>query len=419
MKILDKFRGSDSSIIFTSNLIIAILNFSITIFLTRILGQKEFGNYVIISSFIVLLQVLFGLRTGEAVLGFIKKETGKDDKNGVIKQLLIIDVLVNSILYVFIIIFGYFYALNQSIEYSYILLFGLIVFVNIGLSIFENLYIINNEIVKMHKIKLVATVIIFILTLTFGYLWQLKGVIAGIVLGTLLKNIIHFYYIRSEIVDNRAFFTKSIFLNVNEYFLFFQHTYISTTFKAGSQGLDIFLLSLVFGNEKIALYEVGKKFAQIPGLFIGSIWTAKSKLIIEYAQIGNDKNLYSMIKKAYKIFIPLGLLLGFVFLLVGEDLIRLIFGNTYLESFQIAFVFFIFFWFGNLFGGYGRLYLIAINKANILTLMNGLIFFNVLFIGYFTRHNLVYMALTICLTILFNALYLNYYILKRIEKSEP
>ncbi len=419
MKYFNKFRDSDSSTIFISNLIIAILNFSITIFLTRILGQNEFGNYIIISSFILLLQVLFGLRTGEAVLRFIKKETRIDDKNAIIKQLLIIDFLVNSILYVFIIIIGYFYALNQSIEYSYILIFGSIVFVNIGLSIFENIYIINNEIVKMHKIKLVATILIFILTLTFGYIWQLKGVLIGMVLGNLLKNMIHFYYIRSELFNNRTFFSKSNFLKLNEYILFFKHTYISTSFKAGSQGLDIFLLSLVFGNEKIALYEVGKKFAQIPGLFIGSIWTAKSKLIIEYAQIGNDKKLYAMIKRTYKIIIPLGLLLGFVFLLVGKDIIGLIFGNTYLESFQIAFVFFIFFWFGNLFGGYGRLYLIAINKANILTFMNGLTFFNVLIIGYITRHNLMYMALTICLTIMFNALYLNYYILKRIEKSEP
>lgn len=416
MVIIEKLRNSDSSIIFVSNLIIAILNFTITIFLTRILGQIEFGNYVVISSFILLLQVLFGFRTGEAVFNFIKKETGKDDKTSIIKQLILIDLLMNCILYVVIIVFGYFYALNQSIEYNYILLFGLIVIVNIGLSVFENLYIINNEIVKMHKIKLVAVVIIFVFTLTFGYLWQLKGVIVGMLIGMLLKNILLFYFIRNEIIDKKSFFTKNNILNKNEYFLFFKHSYLSTTFKAGSQGLDIFLLSLVFGNEKIALYEVGKKFSQIPGLFIGSIWTAKSKFIVEFAQIGDERNLYAMIKRVYKTYIPLGLLFCSFFLLAGGYLIRIIFGEIYLESFPVAFVFFVFFWFGNLFGGYGRLYLIAINKPHVLTFLNGLMLFNVLFIGYFTRYNLVHMALTICLTIMFNSLYLNYFLIKRIEK---
>lgn len=416
MVIIEKLRNSDSSIIFVSNLIIAILNFTITIFLTRILGQIEFGNYVVISSFILLLQVLFGFRTGEAVFNFIKKETGKDDKTSIIKQLILIDLLMNCILYVVIIVFGYFYALNQSIEYNYILLFGLIVIVNIGLSVFENLYIINNEIVKMHKIKLVAVVIIFVFTLTFGYLWQLNGVIVGMLIGMLLKNILLFYFIRNEIIDKKSFFTKNNILNKNEYFLFFKHSYLSTTFKAGSQGLDIFLLSLVFGNEKIALYEVGKKFSQIPGLFIGSIWTAKSKFIVEFAQIGDERNLYAMIKRVYKTYIPLGLLFCSFFLLAGGYLIRIIFGEIYLESFPVAFVFFVFFWFGNLFGGYGRLYLIAINKPHVLTFLNGLMLFNVLFIGYFTRYNLVHMALTICLTIMFNSLYLNYFLIKRIEK---
>lgn len=418
MKILKKIKKSDSLIIFIINLIIALLNFSITIFLIRILGQEEFGDYVVISSFIILLQTFFGLRTGEAVVRFIEKEVGKDDKNRIIKQLIIIDFLVNSILYTIIAFFGYFYSLNQSIEYSYILAFGSIVFVNIGLSIFEYLYIINNKIIKLQILKLVTTTIIFILTLSFGYLWQVKGVIMGVVLGSLLKNMIHFYYIRNDVISGRGFLNKYNFLSLKKYFHFFKHTYISTTFKAGSQGLDIFMLSFVFGSEKIALYEAGKKFSQIPGLFIGSIWSAKSKLIIEFAQTGQDKNLYSIIKKIYKMFIPFGLLLSFIFLLVGKDFIEFIYGIKYTESFPIALVFFIFFWFGNLFGGYGRLYLIAINKPGILTILNSLVFLNVLLLGYFTRHNLIYMALTICLTILFNGLFLNYYILKRVNKHD-
>lgn len=418
MEILNKLRNSDSSIILTSNLVIAILNFSITIFLTKILGQEQFGTYVIISSFILLLQVLFGFRTGEAILNFITMGTKKDDKINIIKELLLIDAFTNLILFVIIIIFGYFYAINQSIPYSYILGIGLVVIANIGLSIFENLYIVSDQIVKMHKIKLIAVIILFTLVLSFGYLWKLEGVIAGMIMGALIKNVLHFYYIRNEIIGIKVFLAKNTFSHLNDYFLFFKHAYLSTTFKAGSQGLDIFLLSLVFGNEKIALYEVGKKFSQIPGIFIGSIWTSKSKFIVELAQMGDEKNLYTMIKKVYKILVPLGLFCCFIFFLTGEDIIRLIFGKIYLESFPVALVFFIFFWFGNLFGGFGRVYLIAINRPNILTYLNGLMFFNVLFIGYFTKYNLVHMALTICITILFNSLYLNYFLVNRIGKLQ-
>ena len=416
MVFLNKLRNNDSSIVLISNLIIAILNFSITVFLTKILGQDQFGTYVIISSFVLLLQVLFGFRTGEAILNFVNKSTKKNDKIAIVRELLLIDVLINIVLYLIIIIIGYFYALNQEIPYGYILGIGFVIISNIGLSVFENLYIISNQIAKMHKIKLVAVVVIFIFVLSFGYYWQLKGVIVGMIIGTLIKNLIHFYYIRNEISGEKNFSIKSKFTHLTDYFLFFKHTYLSTTFKAGSQGLDIFLLSLVLGPEKIALYEVGKKFSQIPGIFIGSLWTSKSSIIVELAQRGDEETLYAMIKKVYKIMAPLGLLFSVIFLLVGKDIISLLFGIMYVDSFPVALVFFVFFWFGNLFGGFGRLYLIAINRPKVLTYLNGIMFFNVLVIGYFTKYNIVHMALTICLSILLNSVYINYFLVNRIGK---
>lgn len=409
-----KLKNNDNSIILVSNLFIAIMNFSITIFLIRLLGQKEFGDYVIISNFVILLQVFIGLRTGEALLQYVKKDTKEDIKKSIIRQLFVIDFFINIILYIFIVIFGYFYSISTSVEYNYILLYGIVVIANIGLSIFENIYILNNTIVTLHIIKLVSTIIIFLSTLTFGYFWQVKGVIFGIVSGSLLKNIIHYYYIKNNVFFRNTFSIKNNSLNIKNLFHFFKHAYLSTTFKSGSQGLDIFMLSTVFGSEKIALYEAGKKFAQIPGLIIGSAWIAKSNKIVRFAQNGDHRNLYNMMKTIYKIYIPLGILFSLLSLVIGKDFIELIYGSNYIESFPIAVIFFIFFWFGNLFGGYGRTYFISINKMSILTVLNGLFFFNVLIIGYFfTRFDLIYMTLTVSLTLLFNGLFTNYYILRK------
>lgn len=416
MKIIGKIRNSDSSRIFIYNFIIAILNFSTTVILIRILDPNEFGTYVIIYSFITLIHVLFGLKTGEAIIKYIKSDTNKAQKQIIIRQLLSIDIIVNILLYLLISISGFYYAKSVSIEYHLILTLGTLVFVNIGFNIFENLYIINNEIVKLHQIKLVGTFLVFAFTLSLGMLFKLEGVVIGLLIGSFLKNILHFYFIRKEIIvrDNQS--GRNNYLSIQKYLHFFKHTYISSTFKAGSQGLDIFMLSLVFGNDKIALYEIGKKFAQIPGLIIGSIWTSKSKLIVKYSHQNDEKSLYKLISRNYKLFIPLGIIFGLIFLIIGKDILAFIFGPSYIQSFSIAFIFFIFYWFGNLFGGFARLYLIAINRPKILTILNSLIFFNVLILGYFTRHNLTHMALTIGITVLFNGLYLNYFIIKRIDR---
>ena len=408
----DKYR--DGSIIFMLNLFISIINFATTVILIRILEQKGFGNFVIISNFILLMQVLVSLRTGEAVIRYLKEDTQKEEKNGIINQLLVIDAVLNILLYFIIIFFGYFYALSISLNYNYILAYGSVVILNMGLSIFENIYIINNNIVKLHIIKFVTIFISFILTISFGFLWQLKGIIIGILIGSFIKNIIHFYFVRNDVQIISFNISKVKFISIKELFQFFKHAYLSTTFKSGVLGLDIFMLTTVLGSEKIAIYDAAKKFAQIPGLIIGSVWAAESHKIVRYAQSSQFKKLYSIIKDKYKTLIPLGLFLSLIFLFKGKVFIEFVYGSLYTESFTLAYIFFIFFWFGNLLGGYGRIFLVSINKVKILTFLNGLLFFNVLLVGYFfARYNLIYMTLTICVTILFNGLYLNYYILKR------
>lgn len=413
MNILKMFKKNDSSIILVSNLVVAVLNFSTTILLIRILGQNEFGVFIIITNFIHLIQSFLGLRTGEAIIRFVEKGMDTKHKNDTIRQLFIIDIILNSLLYILIMVSGYFYALNQSIDYSIILLFGLSVLINIGFSIFENLYIINDQIVKMHKIKLIGASIIFLMTILAGYVWHLEGVIIGMLIGFLIRNLLYFYFIKNEVPNEKIVFNKFTLSSLKKYLLFFKHTYLSSTFKSGSQGLDIFILSLALGNDKIALYEVGKKFSQVSGLFIGSIWTSKSKKIIEFVKNKNDFGLYRMITNTYKSLIPMGVILGILFYFTGKTLLIIIFGNSYANSFSIAFLFFVCYWFANLLGGFGRIYFISLNKPKMLTWLNGVLFFNILSIGYLVKDNLIYMALTICLTVLFNSFYINYFAFKR------
>lgn len=404
--------NSNSSIIFICNLIISVINFSITIVLIRILGQNEFGEFTIISNFIILLQVFIGLKTGEAILNFMNKDLDNIQNLLILKQIIIIDILINFLLFILILIIGYIYSFYTTITYKLLVIYSFTIITSIGFNIFENIYLINDHIVKFYKLKLYSTILHLLIIISFGLKWNIDGVIIGFVISYAIRNILYFFDTKETIIKSFKVNNFIFKLNLKMYINFFKHSYLSTTFKSGSQGLDIIILSTTVSNEKIALYEAAKKFAQIPGLILGSIWSSKSNKILTLGKNKNFKDLYKLIVSMYLKFIPLGIVLILLFILTGEKIIILIFGNNYIDSYMISLIFFSLFWLSYTIGGFARIYFISINKMKLLTILNSFIFFGVIIFGYiFAKNDILMMSIIISLIFLLNALILFMHIL--------
>lgn len=410
-KIKKKLSG-DSGKIFISNLLISSMNFFITIILIRLLGQSEFGKFVIISNFVLMAQVFIGLKSGEAILNFIKNDKDELTNSVILKQIILIDILMNLILYIFTLTFGYFYLKSVNIDYNLLLVFSFSILTAICLSVFENLYLIKDKLVKFHYLKLISTIIHITLVILGGYFYNIYGVLFAFIFSYLIRTIIFLFNLKDTIINSLKvklnLFNKDEF---NKFFGFFKHSYLSTTFKSGSQGLDIFLLSIVLSVDKIALYEAAKKLTQIPGLLFGSIWMAKSKQILEYGRSSNYNSLIKLIFSVYKIFIPLGIFISILFYIFSSSILKLMYGSNFEEASLISIIFFVSFWFINLIGGFGRIYFISINKLNILTCMNAFVFFGILILGYlYTKSSIFYMAILLCTLLLLNSIFLFMYI---------
>jgi O-antigen/teichoic acid export membrane protein len=316
---------------------------------------------------------------------------------------------MNLILFLSILGIGYIYSLWVSIDYNLLFIYSFTIISSIGLSIFENLYILNNDLVRFYKLKLFTTIFHILIILLFGIVWNIYGVMIGFVLSYLLRNLIYFIDMKNIILSSLKNNSSLLHLNIKKYIQFFKHSYLSTTFKSGSQGLDIFILSTAVSSETIALYEAAKKFSQIPGLIFGSIWASKSNIILKLGKEKRYNELYILVKNQYKIFIPLGILSGILFILFGEKLINILYGENYSNIHILSCVFFIAYWFSNLIGGFGRIYFISINKMNQLTYLNSFVFFNILILGFiFARYEPLSMSLLLCISLLINSFYVDY-----------
>ena len=337
-----KFLAKNSSWVFASNLLGAILGFARAILLARFLGVEIFGIYTIIVTFVSTVLELFNLNISTAIIKFGAKfkSDGEHEKlSALIKGAILasgIATIVAIIAISLLLVSGYhlFFTI-EKLEW-YCVIYAVVA----GFYLFANT--INYGILALHfnfKKNAVITVVndvtevLFILVALLFFTDNFLIFFTAIIISKLLNGIIS---LLSLIQETQTHFRdiKSTSLNIigaqwKEIKSFIFNNSVSASVKTFINKGDVLLLGFTGTPAMVSFYSIAKKLAYsvltITDPLQASIYPQLSRLVAEKKFFETKK----MLKKiTVMLLFPSVIILGIIYLL-REWIIVTVFGSSY------------------------------------------------------------------------------------------
>ncbi|ENI8074742.1 oligosaccharide flippase family protein [Vibrio vulnificus] len=373
------------------NITCLVIAFIQSVIVARLLGASIYGEVVVASSLIVFIQNVVGLRTGELVLRYYKKNSNK--KYNVLSKIILIDIKMSIVLSFICLTFYFSFLGSFDVNNNYYLFFLLIIPSMICSLVFESLLICENEIYQFTKVKLFHHLIGIFLCVALIYNFHVYGYIASLVISNFLKLIVLIF------ITYKDFLSKGIFagndIRLDGFKKFTLNSYLSSSFKSGVSNLDVIILSGIVSSDKVAIYKVAKNLSAIPGGFMGSVWNAAHSKILEFSENRQYKELNKLTNSYTRLFFYMSLLFIPSAYFISEFMIKLIYG----ESYRDAYIPFMILMGGNFFAyamaPFNKIFYIAHDKMEKMMLLNAFNFFFILILGYFWCDNTTSMAIIV------------------------
>ena len=336
-----------SYVVIALNMIIGI---AYTPFLTRILGQSEYGLYSLVASVISYLTIL-DLGFGNAITIYTAKYIAKKDKENENKlhgMFFIIYIIIGIIagLIGLVLFFNVENLFGSSMNYEElqkakilmaILTFNLVI--NFPLGIFSSIIIayekfIFNKIVNI--IRILLSPIVMIPLLFIGYKSVALVTVTTII--NIICLIVNMIYCLKKL-DIKLKFKGFDFKLLKEIFAYSFFIFLNTIIDKINWNVDNFILGTVSGTVAVAIYAIA---AQFNNMYL-SFSTAISGVLLpraakmEATNCSDEEFTNIFIKTGRIQYIIMGLIMtGFV--LFGRYFIITLFGNDYEIAYYIALI---------------------------------------------------------------------------------
>lgn len=319
-----------------------------TPFMTRIMGQSEYGLYSLVSSIIGYLTILdFGF--GNAIIVYTSKYKKKNDLSSLNKlygMFLVIYCIIACIAFVLGICLylcsDLLFSDSMTIaELEKVKIMFLVLSFNLVLTfiftIYSSLITANEKFTFQKVIALIRTIlnpIVMIPLLLMGYR-SITMVIVVTILNVLVL-LCNYIYCRKRLNIKIKFsgFDKKILKEICAYSVFI---FLNIIIDKANWSLDQFILGSVSGTVAVSVYSVASQFNTLYLSFstaISGVLLPKISNMIENnasdADISNEFIKTSRIQY-YVLFL---IVTGFV--IFGKDVIILLFGNSYINSYYVA-----------------------------------------------------------------------------------
>lgn len=330
-----------------------IIGLVYTPFMTKLLGQSEFGLYNTVSSTISMLSVL-NLGFNSSYIRYYSKYKKENNKDAIFRLngLFLLILLAIGIL---ALICGLYIAFHLSIvfdngltqkEYSIAKVLMLLLTFNLAISfpmgVFANIISANEQFIFLKLLGMLKTVgspFVTLPLLLMGY--RSIAVVGVTVFISLITDILYLVYVLYVLKNKFIFygFEKGLFASLFKFTFFIA---INIIVDQINWNLDKILLGRFQGTVTVAVYSVGFSLYQYYQLFstsISSVFTPRIHNIVNITT--NDKvelknQLTELLTKVGRIqFLILGLIAsGLVFF--GKDfIIHLWVGNLYEDSYYV------------------------------------------------------------------------------------
>lgn len=329
------------------NILVAIIY---TPFMTRMLGQSEYGLYSLVSSIIGYLTILdFGF--GNAIIVYTTKYKERNDTEG-LKKLHGMFALIYWIISLIAIIIGLILFFNadllfknsmNDIELHKAKIMLLILTFNLGITfpftIYSSIITANEKFTFQKGVAIVRTVlnpIIMIPLLLLGYKAIAMIIVVTILnIVTLLSN---YFYCRKKLNIKIKFYgiDKKILKEICGYSIFI---FINIVIDKVNWSIDQFILGSVSGTIAVSIYAIASQFNTLYLNFstaISGVLLPKFTKMIEN-NINNNELSKEFIKTSrIQYYILYVIITGFI--IFGKDVIVLLFGLPYKKSYYVALI---------------------------------------------------------------------------------
>lgn len=336
-----------SYILILLNILIAMFY---TPFMTKILGQSEFGLYSLISSIIGYLTVLdFGF--GNAIIVYTAKYKEQKNTEG-LKKLYGMFLLIYLLISLITVIIGIILFFNADLLFSSSMsntelkkakIMLLILTFNLGItfpfSIYSSIITANEKFTFQKSISIARTIlnpVIMIPLLLVGYKAVAMVIVVTILnIITLLNN---YFYCRKKLNIKITFcgMDKTILKEICGYSIFI---FINIIIDKANWSIDQFILGSVSGTVAVSIYAVASQFNTLYLSFstaISGVLLPKFTKMIE--NNANNEELTDEFIKTSRIqyFVLYIIITGFV--IFGKNVILLLFGVSYEKSYYVALI---------------------------------------------------------------------------------
>ncbi len=316
------------------NLVKVLIGFTVSVYVIRYLGPKDFGLISYTLSIVGILSPFASLGI-DAIL-FRNLINDKDNEAKLIHTAKVMKFFASLVLVTISGVFIYLYSSNIDFIYIFLLLsLGLVIDVfalykEYFLSIEKPKYITISSIVSL---LVASTVNIAFVVLKFSVVW-----FAFVYLMQKLINIfgLKYYYKKQQLVNNKTIFDIGLAKNM----IHDSWPLIFTSF-AGLlyMSTDQILIKYFLDFEQVGLYATAVKlimvFYVIPSIISNILYP---KIINQYKTL-NHKEFIEKIQVLYFFNLIISILILIFFILFGERIILFLFGDNFIESIEVLYVY--------------------------------------------------------------------------------
>ena len=323
---INQFRERGGYHIFLSTLVSQITQVILVVFIVRLLSPSEYGELVFIQSYIAFFIPFSGLGLNYSLLRFGSIEDTLESKRSIYLVCYKYGISFSIILYIIISIIGYFFDLEIITNYSYILIFTLLIITNYMKEIAQSYLRINNQNIAFAYSNIIYSIALLIVTVL--------GTFVGGAYGFIVSRVIVPAFIFMFIAKKEKLFrmnSTNANVSIKEYSNYGIFIGLGSIASQLMYQIDNLLLGVMgISASMIAEYKVAT-IIPFAVLFIPSVFMTTDFVMI--AQKYNDKEFLleyrnKMMKLLFLISF-LGTIISFIF---SRSILSSLYGSNYTDS---------------------------------------------------------------------------------------
>ena len=339
-----------SSWLFSGSIINALLGLLSLTITARFLGLADFGFFVLAQTYVVIFSLLVSFQTWQPVSKFgidYIEEDDLDTFDRMFSLAILVDIFCAWIVGSIVLILSYFFhdqiGWNQE-QFWVIASFMLIVLFNISgsfsglLRLCDQYSLIAKGQVYFGLFRLALVCLAANMTssvIEFALAWAIAEVYSHLFL--VFKGLAIY-----KLKFGRKFKMRMpVFRSRKQFLSFMIANNIDVSIRMISRQADIVLLGILVGKEQVALYKIAVQVCSLPLRVIDPVYQV---LLPQFSKLLAKGELNDVRKMVTKLSLVGGLFFIFiyiVFLIAGQPLINLVFGDQYAQVYEIASVYLI------------------------------------------------------------------------------